>query len=246
MGFGLGLSLSQKCTLSYRLRHSQKLGLELLQKQELLHPEYPNMLKGISGLEKANSILKENFASGILIGGLSQKIWNLRRTKEELETHKDVDVLILNKDLKFEDIFHQGIDWWYPRKEKILFKNEFSVQEKFQNWYENDGGVVLNFALAENYYIPQIPGLYIPKPSFISQMKLLEKVANIDLNALGEVEIDEDVEYKFLTEIRKKMGKRLPPFMSTDKYGKILPQAPIFERFSLETLRAIHYYNNNN
>jgi len=114
MGFGLGLSLSQRCTLGHRLKHSQKLGLKLLLEQKLNHPEYPNMQKGLQGMQIADKILKERNARGVLIGGLSEAIWNQKRKLDELIAHKDVDVAVLDNHFELNKPFENGIDWWLP------------------------------------------------------------------------------------------------------------------------------------
>ena len=101
--------------LELRLCHRQSTRLEaglkqlLRLEQQLKHPEYPNMVKGLKGMQTAHDILQGREASGILIGGLSEAVWNQRRKEEKLYQHKDVDVLVLD-DVSVEN-FEGGIDW---------------------------------------------------------------------------------------------------------------------------------------
>ena len=61
MGFRHYLRLEQGHYLSY----AQKLGLKqlLLLEQKLKHPEYPNAVKGLEGMQIAHQILQEREAS---------------------------------------------------------------------------------------------------------------------------------------------------------------------------------------
>ncbi len=251
MGFGFGLSLSQRCTLSHRLRHSQKLGLKLLLEQKLNHPEYPNMQKGLEGMKIAHKILQERNKVGVLIGGLSEAIWNYRRKPEELIAHKDVDVAILNakeitdeyelnlmksyseeryklyqqsiSNLELHEPFEGGIDWWLPQTERILFKSEDGNKELMQTWYENGGNVVLDFGLKLGDYAEDLPsGLYLPDSQWVIDMRRFEALSHIDYNNLGEAEIDDDIFEKFNYEKRKTIKTKVPKFISNEFGANIL------------------------
>ena len=255
-GLGLGLTLSQKCTLGHRLRHKQKLGFKLLLEQKLIHPEYPNMLKGLEGMKIADKILKERNARGVLIGGLSGAIWNQRRTADELIAHKDVDVAVLDNHFELNKPFENGIDWWLPQTKEISFKSEFSEKKLNQTWYENSAEVVLSFGMKinMNYEKNLSSGLYIPNSDWVIKMKLYEALAHVDYEAV-DVEIDEDVFEKFELEKRKTIKTKVPKFISkefgenilSDEHQKNYPIRNIIllEEFNLEILRAINYFKNN-
>ena len=257
MGLGLGLSLSQKCTLSYRLRHTQKLGFKLLLEQKLNHPEYPNMQKGLDGMKIAHKMLQERNARGILIGGLSEAIWNYKRKPEELIAHKDVDVAVLDKNFDLSQAFEGGIDWWLPQTEQIKFKSEYGKKEQIETWYENSGGVILSFGVKIRDYANDLPcGLYLPDSEWVIDMRRFEALAHIDYNGLGEVEIDEDVFEKYNGKKRKTIKNKVPKFISNEFGENILTYehqkdsrlrtAIQLEEFTLETLRAINYYKDKN
>mgnify|MGYP001613251481 CR=1 FL=1 len=257
MGFGLGfgLTLSQKCTLGHRLKHTQKLGFKLLLEQKLNHPEYPNMLKGLEGMKTADKILKEKNARGVLIGGLSEDIWNQRRKLDELIAHKDVDVAVLDNHFELNEPFEHGIDWWLPQTEELFFKSEFSKKKLIQSWYENSAEVILSFGMKINinYDKNLLPGLYISDSDWVIKMKLYESLAHVDYNGV-DVEIDEDVFEKFELEKRKTIKTKVPKFIAKEFGENILSDEHqknyqtrnviLLEEFNLETLRAINYLKN--
>ena len=118
IGMGLRLKLSidydQRMTLKQRSTLKQLINL----KQSLTDPIIPNTARGLEGMLSAHKILQSKKCAGVLIGGLSEAIWNQRRTKEQLSLHKDVDVLVLG-DFNYESCFEGGIDWWNPNEERI-------------------------------------------------------------------------------------------------------------------------------
>src|SRR3989338_7233339 len=103
----MGLSLSQgmyhqqRCSLTLEQRQALQCMLSL--RQTLKDPEFPDSVKGLYGLQEAHTILKDNNSRGILIGGLSEAIWNRNVTTSELSAHKDVDVAVLDDYFQPED-----------------------------------------------------------------------------------------------------------------------------------------------
>jgi len=248
MGLSLGLSLRQ--TQSHFLSHAQKLGLEqlLTLKLKLRHPDHPDAIKGLEGMQIAHEILKGREAVGVLIGGLAEAVWNQRRKVDELLTHKDVDVAVLDDDFKLSKPFEGGVDWWMPQTGNVTIKTDATRIEGIQKrWHENGNGAVLSFGMAK--ISPLSPGLYIPDPEWVIRMREYEATANIDYGRV-ETEFNDEVFEKFREKMRKTIKTRLPKFILDAFPGHILsPQyeqdysktdAISLEMFDLETLRAIH------
>lgn len=261
MELRLGLGHYQRPEQRHYLRHAQKLGLKqlFLLEQKLRHPEYPNAVKGLKGMQTAHQILQKREASGVLIGGLSEAVWNQRRKEDDLDKHKDVDVLVLDD----TDIgrFEGGVDWWLPERGKISFKSSYGTVEGYEEqWYVNGNGVVLSFGahkcdhtglvLPYGTQLDQIsPGLYIPDSKWVINMREAEAEAHIDYGRV-DVTFDDDVFEKFRAHIRKRVKTKLPGFIAQEFRGYIL--SPHYEsdnskvyavrvkKFDLETLRGIH------
>jgi hypothetical protein len=158
---------------------SQKLGLKQLisLRQELVSPVPMDMAKGLEGMNQAHEILQKKEASGVLIGGLSEAVWNQRRKPEELSDHNDVDVLVID-DVKIEK-FEGAIDWWLPEEGMIKTSSAYSSSSTmFQKWYVNGNGVVLSFGAQKRYSLQ--PGLYIPDYDWVIEMREAEGRASID------------------------------------------------------------------
>ena len=246
----IGMSLGHYQRLEQRpyLSHAQKLGLNqlLLLEQKLKHPEYPNAVKGLEGMQTAHKILQEREASGVLIGGLSEAVWNQRRKEEDLYKHKDVDVLVLD-DVELEK-FGGGVDWWLPKRGKITLKSSYGSSKGVdKQWYVNGNGVVLSFGAQKHDQLP--PGLYIPDSEWVIDMKEAEAEANIDYGRV-DVEFDDKVFEKFRAHIGKRVKTRLPKFIRDAFQGYVLSPhyesdggkvyAVGLEKLDLETLRGIH------
>ena len=245
MGFGQYHRLEQR----HYLRLVQKLALKqlLLLELKLKHPEYPNAAKGLEGMQTAHEILQEKEASGVLIGGLSEAVWNKRRKEEDLYKHKDVDVMVLD-DIDV-DKFEGGVDWWLPEQGKITIKsdNGISIRGFDKQWYANGNGAVLSFGAKKQNQLA--PGLYIPDSEWVISMREAEAEANIDYDRV-DVEFDEDVFEKFRSHIAKRVKTRLAKFVAEAFKGYVLSPhyetdsgktyAVELERFDLQTLVGIH------
>ncbi len=213
LGLGLRQELRERLTLGYRLQLKQLLSLS----QELRHPEYPLMAKGLDGMGVADRVLRGYNASGILIGGLSEAVWNRRRKPEELTKHKDVDVLVLNEDADIGR-FEEGIDWWLPQRGEIPVDLERGIYTGIK-WYENANGIVLSFGTKKYRNLMEFtPGLYIPGSEWVIDMREAEVMANVD----ERVEIEDGVQEGFRDKMRKKIKTRLPKFISNEFKGRIL------------------------
>ena len=249
----MGMGLSLGCYQSYEQRHylscEQRSGLKhlLLLEQKLRHPEYPNSVKGLEGMQVAHQILQERGASGILIGGLAEAVWNQRRKPEDLYKHKDVDVAVLDDSSGLGEKFEGGVDWWVPQSGRITISSSISSLEGLQKrWYENANGVVLSFGLNRRYNLE--PGLYIPDSEWVVDMREYEARANVD-DRMVKVEFDENVFEKFKEKIRERVKTRLPKFVLGAFRGHVLSpryeknyskmSAVDLESFDYETISAI-------
>src|SRR3989344_2154018 len=103
MGMCQRLYQQQRQVLSQSQKFALKQLLEL--RLELRHPDLPSVIRGLEGIRVAHQILQKRDSIGILIGGLSEAVWNQRRKPEDLEKHKDVDVAVLDKNFKLEERF---------------------------------------------------------------------------------------------------------------------------------------------
>ena len=216
---GMSLRLGQRMDLrdSLRLNQSQKLKLRQLLdlRLELIDPPIPHPVKGLEGMLTAHKILQSKQCTGVLIGGLSESIWNQRRTKEQLYSHKDTDVLILG-DFEYKGRFEGGIDWWRPQEERIKIAYDSGTIEKYQKWYSNDNGTILRFGVRQSPGLK--PGLYLPDRDFIVNMRLNEALASIS----ASVEVEYDIQKVFHKKLQKSLGKRVPKFVEEAFKGFIL------------------------
>lgn len=238
--------LKLQCSLNHKqsLSHELKLLLKqvLAQRLELRHPEIPHAAKGLEGMLIADSLLKERNATGILIGGLADAIWNKQRTEEELYAHKDTDVLVLSEDFTVKENFEKGIDWWLPQKAHLRIHDGYTSYEGEEHWWQNGNDVVLRYGVLLSVYAN--PGLYLPSVSLVTSMRVAEIMTGIDTN---RIEIAEGFEDALYMKIEKSLGKSTPSFIK-----KAFPQSiydlneSVFylevENFSIAKITAIHTY----
>ncbi len=128
------MKLSLQCSHRQYLSTEQKLLLKqvLAQRLELRHPEIPDAARGIEGMLAADALLKERNASGLLIGGLADAIWNQRRTEEELKAHKDTDVLVFDSSFTLKKILKLVLTGGFLHKHTLLFRTSMEkVKERY-------------------------------------------------------------------------------------------------------------------
>jgi hypothetical protein len=220
-GMSCSMMLSQELRLENRLRHEQKLCLELLlsQLQILKHPEFPNATKGLEGMRVAHKILLERNYVGVLFGGVAESVWNYRRTPEELAKHKDVDVIIINDNPQIEP-FQGGIDWWTKETKRLTVTSDISrMQNLKQAYLKNANDVVLPFLLYQQYDLNA--GLYIIRPDLIKRIKEIVVIANINTDSV-DVSIDDEVLEKFNEKISRKIKTKVPKYIAKEFEGHIL------------------------
>lgn len=212
------------------LRQQQKLELSLKQelclkkmlslRQVLKHPEIPNATKGLEGMKVADDILKSRNSIGVLIGGISEMVWNKHRKKEDLLERKDVDVMVMNDDFILSKDFEGGIDWWQPANGDISVSDEFGdLSTVHQNWWRNGNGIVLYFGVTMKQ--PLNPGLHIPGSDWVIDMREAERVARFSLEE-AMLDISSKVRGKFRKSLRKEIERRLPFFIKNEFAGQIL------------------------
>lgn len=234
------LSLSQK--QKFLLKQMCRLSLTLKDPSCGIKPE-----KGLEGMLTADEILKEEQSVGVLIGGLSEKVWNQRRKQEELYQHKDVDVLVLDKEFDVSD-FEGGIDWWLPKEGRLDVVYLGGNAEIPKKWWTNANNTVLAFGINQNYELK--PGLYIPDRADVLRIKTAE--AEAFLNSGDGV--DEDVSYAFRRSLERKIKTKLPKFIREKFKDQILSldygEYPLYCAVEIDTyfdqriLSAINSYGN--
>jgi len=218
MGMSLGFRLECRQTQRYvlRLGTEQKQSLkQLLQMlQTLREPEFPQAARGLAGMLAADELLKERSARGILIGGLAQAIWNQRRSPSGLESHKDVDVLVLDQAFALKEDFEGGIDWWLPYKRWITIK-EHAVSADLQiKWFQNLNKVVLGFTIQDDH-IPEsfAPGLYLPGPDWVIKSLYVEAQTHRGSEDI-DLDTESDIYQAFASRFkRRKIKTRVPQFL---------------------------------
>lgn len=246
----LGLSLRQenRLTLDVEQKHALKYMLQLM--LELRHEDLPEMVKGFDGMQVADEVLKQKQARGVLIGGLSEAIWNQRRRVADLYEHKDVDVLVLDEGFVLDHAFQGGIDWWLREKERIDYSTYYGSSNRDVNFYRNANDVVLSFDL--RFFNEDLdPGLYILSQSHVVRMRLCEVLSRIDYGVVN-IDIDSDTIEAYKQRVAKKMGKALPRFILDRFDGQILSERYShdfrvydwldFDEFDIETVRAINTF----
>ena len=203
------LSPIQSQSLWQRLSHEQKQELRLMLSQKLLKDDFIGA-KGLEGMKTAHKVLREHGESGILVGGLSKEIWNIRRKPADLEKHKDVDVLALGFSFN-PSPFEGGIDWWLPQgpKEISYYVSDSSkVFETTAIWWENGNGVVMDFGIKDLCAQPKLePGLYLPSPEWVISMRAQEMGTKVAYPvADGSLEV-------LVAKLTKTIGTALPSFI---------------------------------
>lgn len=208
----LSLSCRQSIQLGHRLSHEQKLLLtQALALRLELHAQIPETpLRGLPGIIKADSILKERAGVGLLIGGLVESVWNQRRTETELGKHKDVDVLVISASSEIEE-FEGGIDWWEPNDihfERLWVRGNTEENAQRRFWV-NGNGIALTYRVEQTEHALN-PGLHIPSREFVVAIRVAEIYASI-AESVGVVEEDEEL---FIKRLAAKLGvcQQLPLF----------------------------------
>ncbi len=213
MGLGLRLVLIQKHEL--RLTHAQRQQLStlLLQLQLLRHPEFPGAARGLEGMLAGHRLLVERNARGILVGGLSEDVWNSRTTPEKLAAHKDVDIMVLDPHFSLERKLEAGVDWWLPRTERVSYRTDKGFGDVVLTFYQNAFGITLSFGA--RLLAPESqglePGLYIPNREFVINMRCHEATDKV-----GEsVEIEERAQERNKEKLQMRIHEMLPKFINT-------------------------------
>ncbi len=233
MGMNLGYSMEQKprLNLEQRLALKQLLSLNL----SLRHPESPGAMKGFEGLKIADQILKDKGIKGILIGGLSESIWNPKHSKKDFKSHKDVDVLVssLPEEAHFEEL-EGGIDWWLPTEEELEIKYLTGPVKLKIKYFENAFNIKLSFGI--DVIDDKLPaGLYMPSREFVVGMREAEVSAKI--NPKTQI-IDTDVWEAFSTKINKKIKDDIAPLI-LNEFGNQYRYWVNIKSFDYETFNAI-------
>ena len=212
MQLSLNAGMYQRLEQSQRLKQGQKLQLKQLLElsQKLVLPEFPNPTTGMEGLRVAHKILQEKEACGILIGGVLKAVLKYRNLMY-INSRKDVDVMVFNEGVEFND-FEGGIDWWLPQSAGIRAMTDASTIDVNVKWWKNANNIVLSFGIdgvfkrewyrtEEEFQSKEFykPGLYIADKGFFEKMKQEELKANID----SRVCVDKVVFDRFNSEISK-------------------------------------------
>jgi len=218
-GFGLGMGLGLRHEVRQQLRVEQKQSLRQLLELRLAlkHEGFLGAAVGIEGMRTANDLLTDRRLRGLLIGGLSEAVWNPRHTRKNLDAHKDVDVLVVEpSDTGEINQLEAGIDWWMPREEfmKVYHQGVDSTEEGQRRFWENAFGVRLAFGVKINYFSNFPPGLYLPEPDFVVAMRKAEAFARIDTKKFA---VDDEVEASFTEKLEKTIKQERAPVVKKVK-----------------------------
>lgn len=206
---GLELRLSQDLRTEQSLSRLQKQELRsLLQlRQELRTVPPPEAAPGLLGIGNAHKLLEKRGLHGVLIGSLAEDIWKTW-DPEALMRHKDVDVAVLPDPATDIDIdtFEDGVDWWLPQSGHIRSKADFTSWEGDAQWWENGNGVVIGagLQLAPHDASRLPPGLHIPTPTWMIDMRISEILARHDHRKVG---IDDEV----IEALHRRLEKAINP-----------------------------------
>lgn len=235
------MCLNIQCDTRVKLNTEQRMGLKhLISLGQTLRdkPKHPSPRTGLDGMQTAHQILQERQAVGVLIGGLSEAVWNKRRTMGDLDRHKDVDVAVLDSSFHLTEKFEKGIDWWLPRTGKVAIKDDRSTIYQQQRWLENGNGVALSFDIDNEHSSYLRPGLYLPTPEWIMNMREYEVSANIDYDRIHGM-IDDDVLDKLRAHIHKRVKICLAKSVKEVFSDYILPDVIELKKFTLPQISAI-------
>jgi hypothetical protein len=119
---------------------------------------------GVRGLRKANRILQKYNTAGLLIGGLAKAIWSNPFDHDEMNDHKDIDVIVLSHDCRHHPKqWEGGIDWW--------------VSHSFDE-LPNNGNIYLdyNIQIDPSYKGSLFPGLYLCCPTILEEIVRHERM----------------------------------------------------------------------
>lgn len=167
----LEVEIAERLKIERRNRLKQALSLE----QELRSPEFPEPRKGMDGIIYSDERLKRSETVGILIGGLAFSVWDSKNRKDDLNKHKDVDVLVIDPEFYVGEKFSGGIDWWLPDNEYrngVRGVNGNHAALRFGVRY-GEKFIPHEFAERENN---MGSGLFIPSPDWIVDMKVKELI----------------------------------------------------------------------
>lgn len=236
-------------TLKAVQERKQKAHIERLAKQMLSPcfiqdgPNFPNPKRGLAGLKEADRILKKKGLVGILIGGLGCDLYSDEAPEDalaKLDTHKDVDVLVLPDKLvevenkiqvrdtsKCFKKFEGGIDWWHLR---VDIENYDTPSHYYRQQRIYNGNDILSFfVLNEACSVPsqtlaagQSPGLYILPQRVYDKRFLDQKEAE-----MSRLHPDfEKVRYDVVPNIY-----RIPERPLIPQIAELFPMPSIFSRF---------------
>lgn len=190
-------SLHQECVLSQKqelAQYQKMLQTRLLKlEQRLVDPEFPDAIKWLEWIQKADELLKKKWKAGILIWGILKELCKETSGKERFQQHKDVDVLLLHGGNGIKP-FEWWIDRWKPKKQRKRISTASWFLEKDITRWENDNGVKLCFGIDTHERFKDQVGLIIPDMYFYRTMKVNEAI-----NVLSSAKWFEDIEIPEIT-----------------------------------------------
>ncbi len=230
LGFGFHCELRQSLSHEQRLshRHTQTLRHELSFKQRERHARFPEAICGVEGILVAHKYLMERNLCGVLVGGLARECYD-NHTEKALSEHKDVDVIVLDKNFRPAKKFECGIDWWVANHKYVVSVSSADAARSITptTYFQNGNGIALRYTVAKDSYLSG-PGLCIPT---------IDSLLNI---ALCEVESKSGLSYERTPSVLKKVRRELPPLRpQTDFFGMKPMKDPTFKSISKEVYSGI-------
>lgn len=203
----MSIRIEQSLRIGIQLSHRQKLELkQLLEiRQQLVTEPPPEAKTGLEGIGEAHKILQAKKFRGVLIGSLAADIWKTG-DHESLARHKDVDVAIIPTTEEDVDMgtFEGGIDWWEPQRKKLDVKDDYGAIHGEFTWWENGNGAVIGVGLELEKKESRLlaPGLYIPTPEWLVNMRIQEILARTEESKVSD---------EALGSLQKRLEKELNP-----------------------------------
>lgn len=189
--------------------------------------------RGGEGIQKADDILRERQARGILIGPNAVRVWNYNRTPESVAPDP-LEVMVLDHPRTATEAFSPtmtwpgGIAWFFP-----VHTRDLPNSPAYHFTFFGGPGITTVFYGAKLHNPQQSPlkekGLYLVGPDFVHKALFNQAVRGLRLH-LNDDRFGERLASGFKRELDKKFGTRVPSFIEDALRGRILRESEYYTR----------------